>query len=1296
MKSKNLIDNPVLALESLKRQLDKGKVSLLVGSGFSKNISEKFPTWSELLYDMVYEMYKPEIEFQVNARDNKKLKATQDRTTKIQQLIEEIIKREGYLELVSQYIKQKGFRESIDAYIEEHIPNIQRDESSEAYRLQFLHSAKEHDHILLPLNILDLHKKLIAQKWNNIFTTNYDNAIECSYEDKKVIVERMEQQINQINMLIEKNLEQIHLLQPEYVEAKEILSNIEVKEFNSFDSESIISPHSYSIKKDVEIKEKIETLSIENEKLAAEVNLLRSKIDNESINIVKDSSELEIQKNRNIIKLHGSIPINKDEKTFGFDGDIHKRYVIDKKDYQEYPKKHEAFTQLMRITLLQDSFCLIGFSGIDPNFIAWINWVRDIIERKPYPTRKNHSEDTGSCFKIYLIDIGNEKLTTEKEMYFKNHRIISIPLGSEEIIEYFKITSPNQQSGKNVLDRFLNYLSESTEKFIENERVKSYKVIWEELSQSIFGNIKNEPKLIENIERLWELKAYSRINVLDIYRQNVSTDFIRYIERIYTNFESLGILTYFYKLLILALNDSYLLFSPTIIPTRIFEQIKLNIPEEYSQKINLLEFRNAILSSDSEKNIYKSNSISNTLIEDGLKYEQALNYAFNFNFSGLSSHLNDWTPKSYFVVLKASLLAQLHPQEAYYLLEKFVNDLPSFSKLSYQEKINAYSILLVTKSSVRWEMDEKIHDKIDELKELGAKEIQHNIEIITKKINDKKDNKIRPYSRGEFDFYHDMTGDKMSLLGIQFMQYLIQSGLPLEVKNARVIENKDWFSAFTLIYEEYPLPALFYSLQYQDGNFTKRIGQDFVNSEKLKDKLSTIYQTLSKAYFCVETHEKIRGSILYFLSEIVAAIPSQEWEKTFIMFWNSFLKDDLQFSDTAFHVHRFINTSLGYLTTNETIEYIIDSLIDNRNKGNLVIDYLYYLSNSKRIKQTKAYLHHSSLPKKINIIIDEIDGQFTNSMYLLGNLEQLVNSEQRTKIEAKLNNINLLNFDNYNIWNIVVHFSKNNKTIRKNVKAAILKSKYLFNSGIRIDDDHRLSASDESFIELHNLRKNDFRINGLIWTKNEILILYNVLQNELEKIEKWGNREWRFLRLNDLLDEMKDFLIDEKNTLEKQPSYQEISRKIEILLTNGKGKGGILERLMADHEEYYFHALADLTNYLFDNLKISPYHDCIEFILSKVLAMAEPNILFTLKTVATWVKVLKDDNCMNVYCEKLCLILERYKANDYLNCYKPAYYQHLTTIALVLDYWKVNNIAINYWLSQKISSQYNNVRQLKV
>ena len=97
-------------LAQLKRKYEAEMVSALIGAGFTKNVYGRSLNWSELLADLVEEVHQ---RFGVEVKSFEEMK---------EQLVKNIIAKEGYLNVVSRYIEHKGYRESIDYYIETHNP----------------------------------------------------------------------------------------------------------------------------------------------------------------------------------------------------------------------------------------------------------------------------------------------------------------------------------------------------------------------------------------------------------------------------------------------------------------------------------------------------------------------------------------------------------------------------------------------------------------------------------------------------------------------------------------------------------------------------------------------------------------------------------------------------------------------------------------------------------------------------------------------------------------------------------------------------------------------------------------------------------------------------------------------------------------------------------------------------------------------------------------------------------------------------------------------------------------------
>ena len=102
-------------------------------------------------------------------------------------------------------------------------------------------------------------------------------------------------------------------------------------------------------------------------------------VESQRFDTVINKEDLVYSEKPRIIKLHGSFP---SERPF----------IITEDDYRRYPKDFAPFVNTVQQSLLENTLCLIGFSGDDPNFLQWIGWIRD-----------NLGKD--NSLKIFLIGI---------------------------------------------------------------------------------------------------------------------------------------------------------------------------------------------------------------------------------------------------------------------------------------------------------------------------------------------------------------------------------------------------------------------------------------------------------------------------------------------------------------------------------------------------------------------------------------------------------------------------------------------------------------------------------------------------------------------------------------------------------------------------------------------------------------------------------------------------------------------------------------------------------------------------
>ena len=99
------------------------KMSVLVGAGFSMNVSNKFLSWRTLMKEIAEYIYKDKIELHCDNYIH--IYGNDENIDEIKKkYIDTILDNEDFLQLASRYIQKKGYREAIDYYIECHTPQL--------------------------------------------------------------------------------------------------------------------------------------------------------------------------------------------------------------------------------------------------------------------------------------------------------------------------------------------------------------------------------------------------------------------------------------------------------------------------------------------------------------------------------------------------------------------------------------------------------------------------------------------------------------------------------------------------------------------------------------------------------------------------------------------------------------------------------------------------------------------------------------------------------------------------------------------------------------------------------------------------------------------------------------------------------------------------------------------------------------------------------------------------------------------------------------------------------------------
>ena len=852
-------------LEELKDCYDNGLVSALIGAGFSKNVSDKFLSWGELLDEMIGELYDIDIKrhFDNYLHQNRDLlPVLKDEEEFKKDFIKEIGQKEDYLDIVSNYIKKKGFRESLEMYIERKIPYVRFDNDK---NIILCIGDKELDRV--PAMNFSAHKELLkAGKLQNIYTTNYENLIEFATN------------------LFEKN---------EDVKFPEVIR----------------SGHELS-------------------------NKLRS---------------------RNIIKIHGDLRLSPDI-SMEFDGDKKLCYIIAKEDYDTYKEKHEAFTSLMRIAMLQGKFMLLGFSGSDANYKGWVSWISDVLD--------NNRSDT----KIYIIDVSGDEIPLDLQWYYKNHHTTVINLIEKDILNRLdlkeKVISSllskkkekklNNDDKRIVLTSFLKFLnkeiktigeqsqqldgnydavslntSQNKEEIVDSSllgfnslsklstvrpNAYIYRKIWYEAS-GVVSNNENADNLVIRIKQAKQTNRFPKI----VYNQDNLIDSIIRKNKINNS-------------------DAFLLALA-------IDECGLN-PHYYSKVIKDYDELDKLplwnLLKTKEDTFNGVNTILPN-VNDDIIYENIQRRLFNLDFKKANTAIKRWKPIGYFIIAKAMRLASIKDQR-----EKAFDLLANYIKEEDNPLFQLYAIQVANYISNMYPRPYKT----DQYYQYGIDGIGDNLDFMIQQLRGKLK---EPRTRGWIGSTTNFGGSNPEYeKSLRILRFISDTGLYLNFGSTYFLDKASWYLVFKNLYDEFPYPCFFYSIQYNDNNLQTRIGQDFAYSPQLCNFNKDILVKAIKAYDDDNTPQICLTGILNVIGPMYIAVDESIWFDVFKDHIFKRLIENFDKFDLYSAFIKNIKNALVSLKDPQNIIYILDELLNHYRENHALADS--FIRDNLQIRYIKGHV----------------------------------------------------------------------------------------------------------------------------------------------------------------------------------------------------------------------------------------------------------------------------------------------------------------------------------------------------
>ena len=1163
-------------LIELRDRYDKGLVSALVGAGFSKNVSNLFLGWGELLHDMIGELYETDIKRNYDNYLHQSYGVITDpksKETLKEEYISEICKNEDYLELVSKYIQKKGIRESLEIYIESRIPYVAFNTEGKIV-LKIGNQEKEQ----ISDTKFSAHKELLSlNKLQNIYTTNYENLIEFTID----------------------------------------LLGLGIKD---------------------------------------------------APKIVRNGRDLSDNiRNRNVIKIHGDLRQEPRGKIY-FDGDNKLQYIIAKEDYDTYKKKHEAFTSLMRIAMLQGKFMLLGFSGTDANYKGWVTWMSDVLE--------GEGDDVT---KIYIIDVSGKETPLDLQLYYDNHHTKVINLINEErlsiigfekheiiaILQLQKDKKLDNDTKRVILTKFFAFLGTGVpenEEFISGDssanpdkekegEVKSvytqsvltfknaisksydYKKLWQEASSKI-----NDKIIINDIAaRIREAKPQNRFPKI-IHNQDYLIDNI--VRKSAINGA-----------------DAYLLALA-------IDECGLN-PHSYSglikdyDELNKLPLWNLL---KLKAETFKGKDTKLTGTDDEIIYENIQRNLFHLDFKKANNTIKRWKPKDYFIALKAMRLASQNDKhdKAFKLLSDYIEKEDNLST-----KLYAMQMANFISNRYPWPYDTEV------LYQYGVDGIGDMLNFMIQQLRGKVE---APKSRGWIGTTMKFGGSNLEYeRSLRTLRFISDCGIYLNYGVTCFFDKANWYLVFQNLYEVFPYPCFFYSMQYRDQDLLTRVGQDFAYSPKLCDFNQDILLRSIKAYSDEQTPSIFLTGLLYITGPIYFAIDENVWFEVFVKNIFNKLTDNIDKYDLSDTLVKNVEYALNALCHHDHVDQIMISLLNHYSKNCRLVDYL--ITHCLHIKYLKEGI--------------------TND--LQDTLKSLISKYPHIDITDLIFYLNQCNLITKEVLYLFIDKFKDakNETIPKN----LVSSMYMC---ILTQGDANAFEKAKKFFLNQDIWYCGILIDGKGWSSPHYIRLA-ALKDQIE----WSDEDFARICANlikniNLYDDAHTILHEESFMRNVQVSYlsdvlqfidsltperketlTDLRGRVEALLKDRINSNTLIEEMLSEQSMDVSYVIDNVVHGIMAN-GISAYIDEFNFILDRAITGDGSTINKMLNGVRLVVKKKPDEVISLGFCPKLNLLLSIYKKRwQNLKEFKPVWsFNYLYEIAEFLKGQNyVEDEAITYWLT---------------
>ena len=281
-----------------------------------------------------------------------------------------------------------------------------------------------------------------------------------------------------------------------------------------------------------------------------------------------------------------------------------------------------------------------------------------------------------------------------------------------------------------------------------------------------------------------------------------------------------------------------------------------------------------------EKTLHGSMETMVEIEENWAIYEQILRYLFNLDFAKSKELLCNWDAINYWLQNKVMRMAVYEDQykEAQKILDETIK-----KEKNPSEKL--YEVILANFISHSWPQPYST----DNYWRYG---LDGQGDMLNYMMSSLRNKKQKPKRRGWIGSTWNIGsnhGDYVKSLRI--LQFIIDSGIYVSLPGYIMFDIANWYVVFQNLFEYFPYPCFFYSIQYNDRDVQRRIGEDYAYNEKLQKFNEDILIKSLNAIGKDETPMYFKTGILNVTATMYIAVDEELW---FEIFKESVFKTFLQ------------------------------------------------------------------------------------------------------------------------------------------------------------------------------------------------------------------------------------------------------------------------------------------------------------------------------------------------------------------------------------------------------------------